>query len=58
MGVISEHEYRYNMTMKVFHSHPEPAFETRSQQEDMGSFGDSERGWYWRGNMVPSLDYS
>ena len=94
MGVISEHEYRYNMTMKVFHSHPEPAFETRSQQEtvwgrvwgcdndvgtlrmvlvhrpgheldivdptkrleDIGSFGDPEQGWYWRGDTVPSLD--
>jgi len=94
MGVISEHEYRYNMTMKVFHSHPEPAFETPEQQEtvwgqswgcdndvgrlrsvlmhrpgneldivdpskrleDIGSFGDPEQGWYWRGDTVPSLD--
>jgi N-dimethylarginine dimethylaminohydrolase len=93
MGVISEHEYRYNMTMKVFHSHPEPAFETPEQQktvwgqpwgcdndvgtlravlmhrpgneldivdpskrlQDIGSFGDPEQGWYWRGDTVPSL---
>lgn len=93
MGVISEHEYRYNMTMKIFHSHPEPAFETPEQQEtvwgrqwgcdndvgrlrmvlmhrpgeelaivdpskrleDLGSFGDPEQGWYWRGDTVPSL---
>ncbi|MCP5153323.1 MAG: amidinotransferase [Ectothiorhodospiraceae bacterium] len=93
MGVISEHEYRYNMTMKIFHSHPEPAFETPGQQEavwgrqwgcdndvgtlrmvlmhrpgeelsivdpskrleHIGSFGDPESGWYWRGDRVPDL---
>ena len=33
MGAVSEFEYRYNMTMKIFHSHAEPAFETPQQQE-------------------------
>ncbi len=33
MGAVSEHEYRYNMTIKAFPSHPEPAFEVPEQQE-------------------------
>ncbi|MBU0723928.1 MAG: amidinotransferase [Alphaproteobacteria bacterium] len=33
MGAVSEFEYRYNMTMKIFHSHPEPGFESPGQQE-------------------------
>ncbi|HUF55730.1 MAG TPA: arginine deiminase family protein [Thermohalobaculum sp.] len=32
MGAISEFEYRYNMTIKAFPSHAEPAFETAEQQ--------------------------
>ena len=33
MGAVGEFEYRYNMTMKIFHSHAAPAFETPQQQE-------------------------
>ena len=32
VGAISEFEYRYNMTIKAFPSHAEPAFETAQQQ--------------------------
>ncbi len=30
---VSEFEYRYNMTIKTFPSHAEPAFETSEQQD-------------------------
>lgn len=32
-GAVSEFEYRYNMTIRSFPSHAEPAFEAASQQE-------------------------
>lgn len=35
MGAVSEFEYRYNMTIKAFPSHAEPAFESDAQQEDV-----------------------
>lgn len=35
MSAVSEEEYRYNMTMKIFHSWPEPAFESAAQQEEV-----------------------
>jgi N-dimethylarginine dimethylaminohydrolase len=33
MGAVSEFEYRYNMTIKTFPSHAEPAFESDGQQD-------------------------
>lgn len=33
MSSVSEFEYRYNMTIKTFPSHAEPAFESASEQE-------------------------
>ena len=35
MGAVSEFEYRYNMTIKTFHSHAEPGFESPEQQEEV-----------------------
>ena len=35
MGAVSEFEYRYNMTIKAFPSHAEPAFESAAQQEEV-----------------------
>ncbi len=32
---VSEFEYRYNMTIKAFPSHAEPAFETAEQQQEI-----------------------
>ena len=94
MGAVSEFEYRYNMTIKMFQSHPSPAFESESEQQAvwgrqwgcdndvgtlrsvlmhrpgdemgiidpskrinaLGSFGDVEQGWYWRGDTLPDLN--
>lgn len=35
MSALSEFEYRYNMTIKAFPSHAEPAFETDEQQQEI-----------------------
>lgn len=35
MSAISENEYRYNQTMKLFPASAEPAFESREQQEEL-----------------------
>ena len=35
MGALSEFEYRYNMTIKTFPSHADPAFETEEQQTEV-----------------------
>jgi N-dimethylarginine dimethylaminohydrolase len=84
----------YNQTIKLFGSHPEPAFESAEQQqavwgrqwgcdndvgrirlclmhrpgdemnivdparriEEIGSFGDLERGWYFQSDVIPDWD--
>ncbi len=35
MAALSEFEYRYNMTIKAFPSHAEPAFETKTEQTEI-----------------------
>jgi N-dimethylarginine dimethylaminohydrolase len=35
MSAVSEFEYRYNMTIKTFPSHAEPAFESEEQQSEV-----------------------
>jgi len=35
MSAVSEFEYRYNMTIKTFPSHAEPAFESAAQQTEV-----------------------
>ncbi len=35
MSAVSEFEYRYNMTIKTFPSHAEPAFESERQQSEI-----------------------
>jgi len=35
MSAVSEFEYRYNMTIKAFPSHAEPAFESAAQQTEV-----------------------
>ncbi|MEO1275505.1 MAG: hypothetical protein AAFV96_08975, partial [Pseudomonadota bacterium] len=34
-GAVSEFEYRYNMTIRAFPSHADPAFESGAQQEEV-----------------------